>query len=103
MVRCLTGAVRRLRRQKPSIRSPDETVLSQPFHVPVTSLKQCRATEFGEKFTMSDVALPGSIEPAAGINKGPKLDHGINPLQGIIYLGVLAAALLFVAYSIYDH
>ena len=49
---------------------------------------------------MSDVALPGSIEPAA--RKGPNLDHGINPLQGIIYLGVIAAALLFVAYSIYS-
>ncbi len=48
---------------------------------------------------MADVALPGSIEPArAG---GPKLDHGINPLQGIIYAGVVAAALLFVVYSIY--
>jgi inorganic phosphate transporter, PiT family len=54
---------------------------------------------FGEKFTMSDVALPGSIEPAA--KRGPNLDGGINPLQGIIYLGVIAAALLFVAYSIY--
>jgi inorganic phosphate transporter, PiT family len=49
---------------------------------------------------MSDVALPGSIEPAA--KKGPNLDGGINPLQGIIYLGVIAAALLFVAYSIYS-
>jgi inorganic phosphate transporter, PiT family len=49
---------------------------------------------------MSDVALPGSIEPAA--RKGPNLDHGINPLQGIIYLGVIAAGLLFVAYSIYS-
>src|SRR6202142_3627261 len=48
---------------------------------------------------MSDVALPGSIEPAA--KRGPNLDGGINPLQGIIYLGVVAAALLFVAYSIY--
>jgi inorganic phosphate transporter, PiT family len=48
---------------------------------------------------MSDVALPGSIEPAA--NKGPKLDGAVNPLQGIIYMGVVAAALLFVAYSIY--
>jgi inorganic phosphate transporter, PiT family len=48
---------------------------------------------------MSDVALPGSIEPAA--RKGPNLDGGINPLQGIIYLGVVASALLFVAYSIY--
>ncbi|MGH6739473.1 MAG: inorganic phosphate transporter, partial [Bradyrhizobium sp.] len=49
---------------------------------------------------MSDVALPGSIEPAAAKN-GPNLDGGINPLQGIIYMGVVAAALLFVAYSIY--
>src|SRR6202011_1560280 len=49
---------------------------------------------------MSDFALPGSIEPA--VRKGPNLDHGINPLQGIIYLGVIAAALLFVAYSIYS-
>jgi PiT family inorganic phosphate transporter len=49
---------------------------------------------------MADIALPGSIEPArAG---GPKLDHGINPLQGIIYGGVVAAALLYVAYSIYS-
>jgi inorganic phosphate transporter, PiT family len=54
-----------------------------------------------EKFTMSDFALPGSIEPAAR-HKGPNLDAGINPLQGIIYLGVVAAALLFVAYSIYS-
>ena len=49
---------------------------------------------------MADVALPGSIEPAARTG-GPKLDHGINPLQGIIYAGVVAAALLFVVYSIY--
>jgi inorganic phosphate transporter, PiT family len=49
---------------------------------------------------MSDFALPGSIEPAS--RKGPNLDSGINPLQGIIYLGVIAAALLFVAYSIYS-
>jgi inorganic phosphate transporter, PiT family len=48
---------------------------------------------------MSDVALPGSIEPA---RKGPNLDSGMNPLTGIIYMGVVAAALLFVAYSIYD-
>ena len=48
---------------------------------------------------MSDVALPGSIEPA--IRKGPNLDGGFHPLTGIIYMGVVAAALLFVAYSIY--
>src|SRR6201992_3262805 len=48
---------------------------------------------------MSDVALPGSIEPA--LTKGPNLDKGFHPLTGIVYLGVVAAALLFVAYSIY--
>src|SRR5215469_6462930 len=49
---------------------------------------------------MADVALPGSIEPA--LTKGPDLDKGFHPLTGIIYLGVVAAALLFVAYSIYS-
>src|SRR5712672_2673534 len=48
---------------------------------------------------MSDFALPGSIEPA--MKKGPELDRGFHPLTGVIYLGVVAAALLFVAYSIY--
>jgi inorganic phosphate transporter, PiT family len=48
---------------------------------------------------MSDVALPGSIEPA--LRRGPNLDGGFHPLTGIIYMGVVAAALLFVAYSIY--
>jgi inorganic phosphate transporter, PiT family len=48
---------------------------------------------------MSDIALPGSIEPArAG---GPKLDQSANPLTVILFLGVLAAGVLFVAYSIY--
>ena len=48
---------------------------------------------------MSDVALPGSIEPA--LRTGPDLEKGFHPLTGIIYLGVIGAALLFVAYSIY--
>jgi PiT family inorganic phosphate transporter len=48
---------------------------------------------------MSDFALPGSIEPA--LKKGPDLDRGFHPLTGVVYLGVVAAALLFVAYSIY--
>ncbi len=47
---------------------------------------------------MSDIALPGSIEPA---RRGPNLDSGFNPLTAIIFMGVVAAALLFVAYSIY--
>jgi inorganic phosphate transporter, PiT family len=48
---------------------------------------------------MTDLALPGSIEPA--IRKGPDLDRGFHPLSGIIFMGVIGAALLFVAYSIY--
>ena len=48
---------------------------------------------------MTDAALPGSIEPA--LKKGPDLDRGFHPLTGVIYLGVVAASLLFVAYSIY--
>ena len=49
---------------------------------------------------MSDLALPGSIEPAA--RKGPDLTGTINPLTGIIFGGVIAAVILFVAYSIYS-
>jgi inorganic phosphate transporter, PiT family len=47
---------------------------------------------------MSDVALPGSLEPAA--RTGPDLSGAINPLTGIIFGGAVAAVLLFVAYSI---
>jgi len=50
---------------------------------------------------MADVAvLPGSIEPAG--HGGRKLDQGINPLTVILFLGVLAAGILYVAYSIYS-
>jgi PiT family inorganic phosphate transporter len=48
---------------------------------------------------MTDLVLPGSIEPAA--RKGPDLDRGFHPTAGILFMGVIAAALLFVAYSIY--
>jgi inorganic phosphate transporter, PiT family len=48
---------------------------------------------------MSDIAFPGTIEPAR--RRGPDLDRGIHPLSGIIFLGIIASALLFVAYSIY--
>jgi hypothetical protein len=56
------------------------------------------ALDFGD-IPMSDVAFPGSIEPAR--QKGPNLDGSLHPLTGILYMGVVAAALLFVAYSIY--
>ncbi len=44
-------------------------------------------------------ALPGLIEPAR--RKGPDLDRGQHPLAFIILMGILAAGLMFVAYSIY--
>jgi len=49
---------------------------------------------------MSEMALPGSIEPAR--SRGPDLDRAMHPLTGILFMGLLAAAVLFVAYSIYS-
>jgi PiT family inorganic phosphate transporter len=49
---------------------------------------------------MTDFALPGSIEPAR--RKGPNLDRSLGPASGIIFMGVIGAALLFVAYNIYN-
>src|SRR3974377_397092 len=49
---------------------------------------------------MSDIALPGSIEPA--VRKRPDLGGGIHPLTRLLVGGVVAAVLLFVAYSIYS-
>lgn len=51
---------------------------------------------------MTDITapLPGStsLSPAEG---RPKLDHPVNPLAGILFFGVIGAAVLFVAYSLY--
>src|ERR1700735_294595 len=63
-------------------------------------MPQAKSGPGSRRIQMSDVAFPGSIEPAR--QKGPNLDSGVHPLTGIIYSGVVAAALLFVAYSIYD-
>ena len=49
---------------------------------------------------MTDFALPGSLQPAKP-SKRPDLDKGFNPLTMIVFLGILGAGLLFVAYSIY--
>ena len=49
---------------------------------------------------MTEMALPGSIEPAK--QGGPKLDHATNPLAAILFMGVVGAAVLFAAYSIYS-
>jgi len=50
---------------------------------------------------MTDIALPGSIEPAR--ERGPKLDHATNPMQLILFFGVLAAGVavaVSIAFSI---
>ncbi|WJR80712.1 inorganic phosphate transporter [Bradyrhizobium sp. NP1] len=52
---------------------------------------------------MTDVALNPSMSEGAPIQPAsrPNLDKGFNPLTMIIFFGILAAGLLFVAYSIY--
>ena len=54
------------------------------------------ATATGDS-AMTDMALPGSIEPA----HRPDLNKGFNPLTLILFTGILAGGLLYVAYSIY--
>jgi inorganic phosphate transporter, PiT family len=51
-------------------------------------------TDFALNRTMDQ---SGPVQPAAR----PNLDKGFNPLTMIIFFGILAAGLLFVAYSIY--
>ncbi|MDR3449668.1 MAG: inorganic phosphate transporter, partial [Alphaproteobacteria bacterium] len=53
-------------------------------------------TDFTINRTM-DGTDGGPIQPASR----PNLDKGFNPLTMIIFFGILAAGLLFVAYSIY--
>jgi inorganic phosphate transporter, PiT family len=48
---------------------------------------------------MTDYALPGSIEPAR--RRGPDLDRGHHPVAAILFFGIVGAAVLFSAYSIY--
>jgi inorganic phosphate transporter, PiT family len=48
---------------------------------------------------MADIVMPGTIDQA--ISPKPKLDHPVNPLSLILFFGILAAGVLFVAYSLY--
>src|SRR3979409_2240409 len=52
---------------------------------------------------MTDMTLNSSLADGAPIQPAarPNLDKGFNPLTMIIFFGILAAGLLFVAYSIY--
>src|SRR5262249_51585214 len=73
-----------------STRSGCHPPVTEPVHVP---------KPWAREASMTDIALPGSIEPAR--RRGPDLDRSFHPASGIIFMGVIAAALLFVAYSIY--
>ena len=52
---------------------------------------------------MTDVTLNSSLGGAEPVQPAsrPNLDKGFNPLTMILFFGILAAGLLFVAYSIY--
>jgi PiT family inorganic phosphate transporter len=52
---------------------------------------------------MTDLALNSSVGGAAPVQPAsrPNLDKGFNPLTMILFVGILAAGLLYVAYSIY--
>ena len=49
---------------------------------------------------MSDIALPGA-RSSRRVRAAPSLIMGVTPLTAILFLGVLTAGILFVAYSIY--
>ncbi|KRR15481.1 nuclease PIN [Bradyrhizobium lablabi] len=53
---------------------------------------------------MTDLALNSSMGDATPVQPAsrPNLDKGFNPLTLILFCGILAAGLLYVAYSIYD-
>ena len=46
--------------------------------------------------------IAGRRRGAGPASLAPNLDKGFNPLTMILFFGVLAAGLLFVAYSLYD-
>src|SRR4051812_9585496 len=75
-------------------------------HLTFKSLGQkCRlkSSLFRRGVRMTDITLNSSIGDAAPIQPAsrPNLDKGFNPLTMILFFGILAAGLLYVAYSIY--
>src|SRR5262245_18664779 len=52
---------------------------------------------------MTDIALNPSLADTAPVQPAarPNLDKGFNPLTLILFMGILAAGMLYVAYSIY--
>src|SRR5262245_40999916 len=52
---------------------------------------------------MTDLALNSQLDDPVPVQPAsrPNLDKGFNPLTMILFFGILAAGLLYVAYSIY--
>jgi inorganic phosphate transporter, PiT family len=69
-------------------------------HVHVFVTQCLQGCEIGKgEIGVSEVAASDVIEPA--VRRGPDLDRGFNRLlSGILFMGVIGAALLFVGYSI---
>jgi PiT family inorganic phosphate transporter len=55
---------------------------------------------FEEGKIMADVAAVSTVQPPAA--RRPKLDKPLNPLTGIMFLGIIAIAVVYVAYSLYS-
>src|SRR5499425_1465519 len=81
------------------IRQPVRVLLKKLLHAAYVICLSCAASTLPREASMTDIALPGSIEPAR--RRRPDLDRGFHPASGIIFLGIIAAALLYVGYSIY--
>src|SRR3979490_62903 len=66
-------------------------------------VQRLRLIYFFMEVGMTDFALNRSMAEAAPVQPAarPNLDKGFNPLTMIVFFGILAAGLLFVAYSIY--
>jgi PiT family inorganic phosphate transporter len=103
MLRCVetsSGCARRpefLRGAPATKLDPQFARSSSERHV----LRQESRPHSPDEATMTDMALPGSLEPAIPSATRPNLDKGFNPLTMIIFFGVLGAGLLYVAYSLY--
>src|SRR6266852_1787902 len=86
-----------------SVRRPADFEYIRVCHLTFKSVGQRLRLTLSRSFSMTDFALNqtvnqgGPVQPAAR----PNLDKGFNPLTLIVFFGILAAGLLFVAYSIY--
>src|SRR5882672_3284807 len=87
----------------PSICRLADFVYPRGCHLTFKSLRQRLTLTLCRGVSMTDFALNQEIDHSGPVQPAsrPNLDKGFNPLTMIIFFGVLAAGMLFVAYSIY--